>query len=65
MTPERWRQIEDLYHAAQGRTPTERAALLECTDPEIRGRVERMLEVESGSGILGQSVRRTLSARRH
>jgi len=28
MTPERWRQIEDLYHAA----------LLECTDPEIHWR---------------------------
>ncbi len=52
MTPERWRQIEGLYHAAQGRSPAERAALLERTDPEIRARVERMLEVESGSEIL-------------
>ena len=54
MTPERWRQIEDLYQAARGRVPAERAALLECTDPEIRARVERMLEVESGSQILDQ-----------
>jgi hypothetical protein len=37
MTPERWRQIEDLYHAA----------LLECTDPEIRWRVQKMLAIDS------------------
>ncbi len=55
MTPDRWRQIEDLYHAAQKCLPNERAALLEGTDPEIRERVERMLEVESGSAILDQS----------
>jgi hypothetical protein len=55
MTPDRWRQIEDLYRAAQKCHPNERAALLECTDPEIRSRVERMLAVESGSRILDQS----------
>jgi eukaryotic-like serine/threonine-protein kinase len=54
MTPDRWRQIEDLYHAAQKCQPGERAALLECTDPEIRSRVERMLEIESGSRIFDQ-----------
>jgi len=52
MTPEHWRQIEDLYHAAQDRTPADRAALLECTDPEIRSRVERMLALDSGGQIL-------------
>ncbi len=55
MPPDRWRQIEDLYHAAQKCLPNERAALLEGTDPEIRERVARMLEVESGSAILDQS----------
>jgi len=55
MTPDRWRQIEDLYYAAQKCHPNERAALLECTDPEIRFRVERMLAVESGGQILDQS----------
>ncbi len=54
MTPDRWRQIEDLYHAAQKCHSNERAALLECTDPEIRSRVERMLALESGSQILDQ-----------
>jgi len=44
MKADRWRQIEDLYHAAQNCGPTERAALLECTDPEIRLSVERMLD---------------------
>ncbi len=52
MTPDQWRQIEDLYHAAQNCQPNERAALLECTDPDVRSRVERMLQVESGSDIL-------------
>jgi Tol biopolymer transport system component/predicted Ser/Thr protein kinase len=54
MTSDRWRQIEDLFDAAQKCHPAERAALLQCTDPEIRSRVERMLEVESGSQILDQ-----------
>jgi eukaryotic-like serine/threonine-protein kinase len=52
MTQDEWRQIEELYHAARECDPTQRAALLESTDPDLRSRVERMLEVESGSGIL-------------
>ncbi len=55
MTPDRWRQIEDLYRAVQKCRPDERAALLECTDPEIRARVERMLELEPSGQILDQS----------
>jgi serine/threonine protein kinase len=55
MTPDRWRQIEDLYRAAEKCHHNERAALLECTDPEIRSRVERMLAVESSGQILDQS----------
>jgi len=52
MTPDRWRQIEDLYWTAQKCHPNERAALLECTDPEIRSRVERMLEVDPAARFL-------------
>lgn len=52
MTPERWRQIEDLYHAARDCRPAERAVLLESTDPEIRSRVERMLALESDGQFL-------------
>jgi hypothetical protein len=39
MTPERWRQIEELYHAAWERGPE----ALAQADPELRGEVERML----------------------
>jgi len=39
MSPERLRQIEELYHAAREGTPEERAALLGQTDPELRRRV--------------------------
>jgi hypothetical protein len=53
MAPEHWRQIEDLYHAAREQS-NERAALLECTDPEIRARVERMLALDSSGQILNR-----------
>src|SRR6202050_179641 len=56
MTPDRWRQIEDLYHAARERGPAERVALLERTDPDIRARVERMLAMDSAGQILDQSA---------
>src|SRR3989454_1146236 len=39
MTPERWRQIEELYHAAWECGPE----ALAQADPELRGEVERML----------------------
>src|SRR6202011_3445741 len=43
MTPERFQQIEELYHAARERTAEERAALLAQTDPELRREVESLL----------------------
>jgi len=46
MEPERWRQIEALYHAALERPEGERAALLAqaCAgDPALRGEVESLL----------------------
>src|SRR5215469_16486740 len=55
LTPDRWRKIEELYQAAKNCAPGERAALLEGTDPDIRARVERMLEIESSGGLLDQS----------
>src|SRR5580704_17043754 len=55
MTPDRWRQIEDLYNAARECGPAERVALLERTNPDIRARVEHMLAMDSGSQLLGQS----------
>ena len=43
MTPERFRQIEELYHAAREGTAEERAALLAQADPELRREVESLL----------------------
>ena len=43
MTPERVRQIEELYHAAREGTPQGRAALLAQADPELRSEVESLL----------------------
>jgi len=49
MTPERFRQIEELYHAAREKTGVERAALLAEADPELRREVEALLaQTESG-----------------
>lgn len=48
MSPERWRQVEDLFHAALEQAPRERAILLEQADPEVRGEVESLLE-QNGS----------------
>ena len=42
MTPERFRQISDLYHAAREGTADERAALLAQADPELRREVESL-----------------------
>ena len=36
MTPERWRQIEELYHSARERAPADRVALLAQADPQLR-----------------------------
>ena len=43
MTPERFQQIEELYHAAREATAQERAALLAQVDPELRREIESLL----------------------
>ena len=60
MTPERWREIERLYHAALERDAGERAAFLAdaCEDDAALRR-----EVESLLGVSNQE-RRTSSRRR-
>jgi hypothetical protein len=40
MSPERWKQVEALYHAVLEQDPSERAVLLEQADPELRREVE-------------------------
>ncbi len=55
MTPERWQQIEKLFHAALERTPKERAAFLAdvCAgDEELRREVESLLATHERGGNL-------------
>ena len=52
MTPDRFRQIEELYHAAHEATAGERAALLAQTDPELRREVESLLAQRPGGEFL-------------
>jgi hypothetical protein len=54
MTPQRWRDVEDLYHAALDRAPTARAALLAQADPELRREVESLLAQEAGKTPLSR-----------
>ena len=52
MNPERFRQIEELYHAAREATADERAALLARADPELRHEVELLLSERNGGEFL-------------
>jgi serine/threonine protein kinase len=50
MEPERWQKVEELYHAAQERGESERAAFLEeaCAgDPALRNEVESLLAYQT------------------
>ena len=58
MTPERWKRVEELYHAARNRPPGERAAFLAeaCPDDEaLRRDVESLLNEPSPP--MGSSTR--------
>jgi len=49
MTPDRFRQIEDLYHAARQKTGAEREALLAQPSPDMRREIGELLaQTESG-----------------
>jgi serine/threonine protein kinase/Tfp pilus assembly protein PilF len=54
MTPERWREIEELYHAAHELDPEKREALLAAVDPEIRLQVEGLLAQPSSGVVFDQ-----------
>src|SRR3954453_14930502 len=50
MTPEDWKRIEDIYHAAMDRQPFERAAFLDdACPPLLRDRVEALLRAADHS----------------
>jgi len=51
MTPERWKQIEELYSAATHLRDEQRAALLAGAAPEVRAAVEAMLAQASGGNL--------------
>jgi serine/threonine protein kinase/tetratricopeptide (TPR) repeat protein len=46
MTPERWREIEELYYAAAESDPASREQILAQADPALRREVESLLEHE-------------------
>src|SRR5271167_4117458 len=50
MTPERWGQVEELYQAVRALPPSERTALLERADPELRAEVASLLAQEDIPG---------------
>jgi hypothetical protein len=54
MTQERFRKIEELYHAIRQASAGERAALLSLADPEVRREVESLL----AEGIDGNFIER-------
>jgi tetratricopeptide (TPR) repeat protein len=56
MTPERFRKIEELYHAAREGTADERVALLAQTDPELRREIESLLAQRTGGEFLEQAA---------
>ena len=53
MTPERFRQIEELYQAAREKTGAAREALLAQANPEMRREIEELL-AQTGSGFLAR-----------
>ena len=60
MTPERWRQLEELYLAALNLKDEERFALLARAPAEIRAEVEAMLTEGTGSNVLDRGFRGSL-----
>jgi tetratricopeptide (TPR) repeat protein len=54
MTPERFRKVDELYHAVRERTGKDRAALLAEADPDVRSEVESLLAEHSGAEFLSR-----------
>ena len=50
MTPERWRQVTAIFHAARGREPATRGVFLDQAcggDASLRSEIEALLAAES------------------
>jgi hypothetical protein len=52
MTPERFRQLEELYHAVREAAAGERAALLAEADPDLRRELESLFAQRTNDGFL-------------
>jgi len=60
MSPERFQQIEALYHAAREGTSEQRAALLARADPELRRQVESLFaQADSGELLDRPAIQNT------
>jgi Flp pilus assembly protein TadD len=57
MTPERFQQIEELYHAAREKTGARREVLLAQATPEMRREIEELL-AQTESGFLARPAAR-------
>jgi len=58
VTPERWRQITEIFHAARERDPARREAFVAeacCDDPTLRREVEAMLVGLDAAGQFGET----------
>ncbi len=56
MTPERFREIEELYHAVREASAGERAALMEQSDPDLRRQIESLLVERAGGEFLDRAA---------
>jgi eukaryotic-like serine/threonine-protein kinase len=64
VTSERWRKIEELYHAAREREPGERVAYLAGAchgDDELKRQIETLLAQDSDGNILGGPASKLLA----
>ena len=59
MTPERWRQVTAIFHAARGREPATRGAFLDQAcggDASLRSEIESLLEAQAEATRQGTAV---------
>jgi protein kinase-like protein/WD40 repeat protein len=56
MSPERWREVEELFQSAMDREPGVRGTYLEsaCADQELRREIESLLELDNSPIVLDQ-----------
>ena len=66
MTPERWQQVERLYHAALEQAPAERAVFLDeacADDPDLRAEVDSLLAAAAGGDAFLEAPALEVTAR--